>query len=274
MYFLCLTKSKYLFSIYAFAGQNVKSPSFRFVSYFRLNKEAFKYVLPTISPKLKDATKKSAISKDVKLTATLRILAEGCYQKGAGNDINVNLCQSSVSDAFHECIDAMYSELCPRWISFVTEEEKYEIKKHFFRKTGFPGVIGCIDGTHVAIIPPSVEQRFKYLNRKGFYSLNVMVVCIKNIFLLVVKFILIFINFMKKVCDHKLRIRYIQSHSPGSCHDSLIWNVSDLKHHLKEQYQNGERNTWLLGKYYCIIIAHLLYFLYVQSKFLLISIFR
>lgn len=156
---------------------------FRFISYFRLNKDAFKYVLNKISHKMLDPKRNSAVSKLIKLTATMRILAEGSYQKGAGNDHYVNLCQTTVSESFNECIEAMYSELCPRWISFeVDEAEQNETKRHFYRKTGFPGVIGCIDGTHVSIIPPSIEDRFKYLNRKGFYSLNVMLVSSKIIY--------------------------------------------------------------------------------------------
>lgn len=51
-----------------------------------------------------------------------------------------------------------------------------------------------------------------------------------------------------QVCDHKLRIRYISSHHPGSCHDSFVWNASNLKQLLKDKCDNGEKNTWLLGK--------------------------
>ena len=113
----------------------------------------------------------------------MRILAEDSYQKGAGNDHYVNPCQITASESFNECIEAMYSELCPRWISYEVDEAKQnEIKRHFYHKTGFPGVNGCIDETHVSIIPPPVVNRFKYFNRKGFYSLNVMLVGTKLYF--------------------------------------------------------------------------------------------
>ncbi|KAI8116228.1 putative nuclease HARBI1 [Lucilia cuprina] len=142
----------------------------------KLNKDSFKYVLNKISHKMQDPKRNTAVSKLIKLTATIRILAEGSYQKGAGNDHYVNLCQTTVSESFNECIEAMYSELCPRWITFEVDEAKQnEIKRHFYCKTGFPDVIGCIDGTHVSSIPPVVD-RFKYFNRKGFHSLNVMLV--------------------------------------------------------------------------------------------------
>lgn len=44
-------------------------------------------------------------------------------------------------------------------------------------KFGFPGIIGCIDGTHVALVRPA-EHEEAFLNRKFFHSLNVMVVSI------------------------------------------------------------------------------------------------
>ena len=65
----------------------------------------------------------------------MRILAEGSYQKGAGIHHYVNLCQTTVSESFNECIEAMYSELCARWISFEIDETKQnEIKIHFNAK--------------------------------------------------------------------------------------------------------------------------------------------
>lgn len=133
--------------------------------------------MESISGKLQDPIKSSAVPKELKLAVTLRILAEGSYQKGAGNDYNVGLSQSSVSKIFTECIDAMHSEICPKWISVrMTEVEKFEIKDYFYKKFKFPGIIGCIDGTHIKILAPGVGERFKYYNRKGFYSLNATVV--------------------------------------------------------------------------------------------------
>lgn len=38
-----------------------------------------------------------------------------------------------------------------------------------------PGVIGCIDCTHIAITRP-VEEEHTFFNRKGYHSLNVQMV--------------------------------------------------------------------------------------------------
>lgn len=40
-----------------------------------------------------------------------------------------------------------------------------------------PGVIGCIDGTHVAIVRPNQNEEV-YFNRKHYHSLNVLLVSI------------------------------------------------------------------------------------------------
>ncbi|XP_017465227.1 PREDICTED: uncharacterized protein LOC108358413 isoform X1 [Rhagoletis zephyria] len=50
-----------------------------------------------------------------------------------------------------------------------------------------------------------------------------------------------------QICDNKMRIRYVNAQYPGSNHDSHIWNVSNARYFFEKKYQDGERNTWLLG---------------------------
>ncbi|XP_054746643.1 putative nuclease HARBI1 [Anastrepha obliqua] len=110
------------------------------------------------------------------------------------------------------------------WIQFpVTAEEKSKIATAFYIKHKIPSVVGCVDGTNVKIIAPS-ENSHLYYNRKGYYSLNVML-----------------------VCDHELKIRYVDASHPGASHDSLIWNVSELRSHFETQFSNHQRTVWLLG---------------------------
>lgn len=44
-----------------------------------------------------------------------------------------------------------------------------------------PGIIGCIDCTHVAIFPPHIQDPLHpehlYVNRKQYHSINVQLVC-------------------------------------------------------------------------------------------------
>ncbi|XP_036320324.1 putative nuclease HARBI1 [Rhagoletis pomonella] len=50
-----------------------------------------------------------------------------------------------------------------------------------------------------------------------------------------------------QVCDDKMTIRYVDATHPGACHDSLIWNTSQLRVSMEEDYLRGRRNVWLLG---------------------------
>lgn len=46
----------------------------------------------------------------------------------------------------------------------------------FFNKFGIPGVLGCIDGTHIEIVRPILHEE-RYFCRKHYHSLNVQLVC-------------------------------------------------------------------------------------------------
>lgn len=66
--------------------------------------------------------------------------------------------------------------LADRYIKFPrTVEEKNRIKETFMQHTRFPGVIGAIDCTHVAMIRP-VQEEHNYLNRKQYHSKNIQIV--------------------------------------------------------------------------------------------------
>lgn len=97
-------------------------------------------------------------------------------------------------------------------------------KASFMEKFRISGVIGCIDGTHIAILKPQVEEH-NFINRKGFHSLNVQI-----------------------VCDSNLKILNLNANFLGSTHDSFIWRQSVVKQYLHDLYvQNRTRGVWLLG---------------------------
>ena len=57
-----------------------------------------------------------------------------------------------------------------------TNAELVENKNAFYRRGGFPSVIGCVDGTHIRIQAPYQHEN-GYVNRKGFHSINVQGIC-------------------------------------------------------------------------------------------------
>ncbi|XP_055905488.1 putative nuclease HARBI1 [Eupeodes corollae] len=118
----------------------------------------------------------------------------------------------------------MENQICRKWIKFNYSEVEKSAKLYFFERSHIPGVIGCVDGTHIKIASPKKELQHAYYNRKGFYSINAMI-----------------------VCDDAMKIRFINAKHPGSTHDSNVFNMSSLRTLLEREHQRGQTNTWLLG---------------------------
>ncbi|KAL5238488.1 hypothetical protein ACI65C_005898 [Semiaphis heraclei] len=74
----------------------------------------------------------------------------------------IDLSQSSVSRCISEVVEAINQpEIFNEWVKFPsTLNELTEADNGFYRETGFPGVIGCVDCTHVAIVPPSSDSGY------------------------------------------------------------------------------------------------------------------
>ena len=144
--------------------------------------------------------------------------------------------QSSVSRCIAEVTNAVLLKMSHHVTFPRTTEEIQKCKLEFITKTAFPGVVGCIDGitdfffqinkpylylitgTHIGIISPKVNNDHSpgllFYNRKGFYSLNVQIICDANL----------------KILNNNAK--YI-----GSVHDSAVWQTSKARDILKRRYQ-------------------------------------
>ena len=116
--------------------------------------------------------------------------------------------QSSISRSLDTVIELIASQKND-FISFPTENEFHRLSTDFFEMQGFPGVIGAIDGTHVPIVNPGGNDAELYRNRKGYFSINVQL-----------------------LCDSKLLIRNVVASWRGSTHDARIFSESVLKQKL------------------------------------------
>jgi hypothetical protein len=102
----------------------------------------------------------------------LRYYATDCMQLSLGAWMNVD--QSTVS----RCIWRVSQGVKRVYGRFLAIGDVTSVKQRFFEKFGFPNTIGCIDGTQIKIIKPSFTQHpSEYINRKGFYSINIQAVC-------------------------------------------------------------------------------------------------
>lgn len=148
-----------------------------FIRTFRVSKELVSVILESLDPFMQHNGGATSLSPQNKLFAALNFFATGGYQRLLGQRYSLQMCQSSVSNCIKEMTNVIFEHLKQEWIKFpVTTEEKREKKFRFMEETRFPGVIGCIDCTHIKILKPSVEEN-NYLNIKGFHSKNVQIVC-------------------------------------------------------------------------------------------------
>ncbi|KAH7970373.1 hypothetical protein HPB49_004852 [Dermacentor silvarum] len=87
-----------------------------------------------------------------------------------------------------------------------TSEEKAAVKEGFLRRGTIPGVIGCIDGSLIAIIAPKGERNAAFMCRKGYYAENCMF-----------------------ICDADMRILTMDPMRPRSDHDSFVGRTTWLR---------------------------------------------
>ena len=88
----------------------------------------------------------------------------------------------------------------------------FETKRNFYQVAGFPGIIGCIDGSHIPIVAPH-EDEFAFVNRKKFHSINV-----------------------QAICDSSLVFMDVVAKWPGSNHDTFFL-LTSVTH---DQFERGK----------------------------------
>ncbi|XP_037934599.1 putative nuclease HARBI1 isoform X2 [Teleopsis dalmanni] len=185
-----------------------------------VNKDAFCMLVKVVTPHVK----LSSIPSSIQLACTLRFLAEGGFQKAVGIDKQIALGRSTVGKILTNVIAILERRICPSWIKLeMSDAERSASKRHFMQKFGIPGVVGCVDGTHIRMTKPHRDHHLFY-NRKGYFSINAMI-----------------------ICDYKMTIRAVNARRAGSSHDSLIWCVSKAHDYFCQCYESGERGSWLLG---------------------------
>lgn len=198
-------------------------PEMEFRQCFRLSKELAQQLIRQLSPHMPEGVRATRIPTHIRILAALRFFAHGSYQRAAGNEANIAIAQPSISRALSEVCLA-FDAISDQWVKFpISQAEKQNKKEQFMAAFGFPGAIGCVDGTHIAIVPPS-ENEHIYFNRKRYHSKNVQI-----------------------VCDSRLLITNVNANFGGASHDAFIWRNSRVRTHMEENYNQGDFNSWLLG---------------------------
>ncbi|XP_059049820.1 putative nuclease HARBI1 [Achroia grisella] len=185
---------------------------------YRFNKSTARYIISLVYDQLKQDPRGGAVSPELQVLTALRCWGRREVQDDCA-DLH-GLSQPTVSRICSRVAKAI-AQLASTFIKMpetVTEERS--CMTNFESLAGFPGVTGAIDCTHIKIKKTGGDAAQYYINRKGYYSLNVQV-----------------------VCDAKLVIRDVVARWRGSTHDSRIFTESIIK----ERFNNGHFRGRLLG---------------------------
>lgn len=144
---------------------------------------------------------------------TLRYLATGNHQLTISDCYEIS--QSLVCRCIHRVSRAI-ARMSHSVIKMPNNDEAPRVIEDFKAIAGMPGVIGCIDCTHIAIKRPSGDQSERFRNRKGAFSLNV-----------------------QAVCGPKLQFFNVVARWPGSTHDANIFNNSRLCVEMEDGVHRG-----------------------------------
>ncbi|XP_067829836.1 putative nuclease HARBI1 [Heptranchias perlo] len=160
----------------------------------------------------------TALPVAVKVTVALNFYTTGSFQAATGliNDIT----QFAIHCCIRDVTEVLYAKR-NQFIFFPMGLEKQEERAMgFSRMAGFPRVQGVIDCTHIALRAPYQDPGI-YINRKGFHSLNVQL-----------------------VCDHRQRVMQVCARYPGSTQNSFILRQSSIPPLF---HTDPRVSGWLLG---------------------------
>uniref|UniRef100_A0A8C6V0T6 DDE Tnp4 domain-containing protein n=1 Tax=Neogobius melanostomus TaxID=47308 RepID=A0A8C6V0T6_9GOBI len=131
------------------------------------------------------------LSPSQQVLIALRFFASGSFQNSLGDMVNVH--RTTACRAIRR-VSLALMRIMGRYVRLPTQEEAARMKQDFYFKSGLPGIIGCIDGTHVR-----------------YHSINVQL-----------------------VCTNDMQIIDLVSKWPGSTHDARILKESALHREFEE----------------------------------------
>ncbi|KAE8738155.1 hypothetical protein FOCC_FOCC016375 [Frankliniella occidentalis] len=184
-----------------------------FARHFRVSKATFEILLETLANWMIDNGKVLRIRKrlDIPLLMVLWVLANPDTFRSIA--LHFGVLPGSLHDHYSTLIGC-FRAMAPLYVKWPDAEERRVISAKFEAYSGFPGIVGVIDGTHNVITAPN-EQANRYRNRYSSHSLNT-----------------------QAVCDHNLLIRDFHVGEVGSMHDARVFRRSPLQRKLLENENN------------------------------------
>ncbi|XP_061586279.1 putative nuclease HARBI1 [Cololabis saira] len=184
---------------------------------YRFSSPSIIYLTNILRPQIYNITNRGrAPSPEQILCVALRFFANGSFLYNIGDAEHIG--KATACRAVRKVCLAL-KRLLHAFVVFPGHKALRANKEEFHRIAGLPNVIGCIDGTHIPITAPSINEG-DYVNRKSFHSINVQI-----------------------MCDAAHMITNVEAKWPGSVHDSRIYR----KCTLSNRFAHGEFDGYLLG---------------------------
>ncbi|XP_052755270.1 putative nuclease HARBI1 [Galleria mellonella] len=195
----------------------------QFIKRYRLSKSLVYSLCDELRPHMAGSSKSTDLTLETKVLVALSFFATGSYQRPIGDIAGHSIAQPTVSIIIKQITKLLnLPEIQAKYIKFPrTSEERRANIIRFYNKFGMPGVLGCIDCTHVAIVRPT-ENEERYYCRKQYHSLNVQL-----------------------ISNADMEIISVDASYGGATHDSFIWTNHPLRQHLEQLSRN--ESIWLLG---------------------------
>ncbi|KAJ1124124.1 hypothetical protein NDU88_002586 [Pleurodeles waltl] len=185
---------------------------------YRLNRATIHELCAQLEPDLMSPIRQpTGIPPLVQVMSVLHFLASGSFQTTVG--IASGMSQPMFSKVLSRVLSALMKYV-RSYIIFPEVGELAAVKGDFYTLGHIPNVIGAIDGTHVALVPPRDREQV-YRNRKSYHSMNIQVVCLADQY-----------------------ISHVNAKFPGSVHDAYILRNSSIPY-VMEQLER--HRVWLLG---------------------------
>ncbi|XP_071635288.1 putative nuclease HARBI1 [Temnothorax longispinosus] len=196
-----------------------------FKEHFRMFPATFEMVLGVIGPGLRAINNnipygRKRISEKKQLLIAIWFMATPDSYRSVATKFGVGR-----ATAFRALRRVTYALHCvaPRFIRWPRDQIALNVMERFQRSCGFPNIVGAIDGTHIKIRAP-VEDANSYINRKGFHSMNVQV-----------------------VCDSQGLFTHCYAGQPGSVHDARVFRNSPVARFLEFPEEYFPNDSHIIG---------------------------
>ena len=146
-------------------------------SRYRFGREGIQFIVDLLTDAIYPVTRRShSLSTEEQVLITLRVLATGSFLQVIGDTFG-SYDKSTVSRVVRRVTQVITAKV-DDFVKFpTTRAERNEVKQGLYCVRGFPCAIGCVDGTHVKLSCPLLQNEPDYVCRKGFHSINVQAIC-------------------------------------------------------------------------------------------------